>query len=76
MEKLLIERIAQVLCDAATAGFDWLSEDLSLELAEAVVPLILQARAEAWDEGWAHYREHFSPSFPEYGKNPYRKEAK
>jgi hypothetical protein len=67
MEKLLVERIAQVLCDAATAGYDWLSEDLSLELAEAVVPLILQAREEAWDEGFEYAGDN------DLRYNPYRK---
>jgi len=33
---------------------------------------LAEARAEAWQEGWAHYRKHFSPNFPEFGINPYR----
>jgi hypothetical protein len=28
--------------------------------------------SQAWEEGWAHYRMHFSPNDPEYGSNPYR----
>ena len=31
-------------------------------------------KARIWQEGWGHYRNHFSPMFPEYGKNPYLKE--
>lgn len=32
-------------------------------------------KARIWQEGWDHYRTHFSPMFPEYGKNPYLKEG-
>lgn len=28
-------------------------------------------RHQLWQEGWEHYRTHFSPNDPEYGKNPY-----
>ena len=33
---------------------------------------VREAKADAWQEGWAHYRKHFSPNFPEFGINPYR----
>jgi hypothetical protein len=36
---------------------------------EAAAPHML---AEAWQEGWEHYRKHFSPNMPEFGVNPYR----
>lgn len=32
---------------------------------------VKQIKAELWAEGWEHYRTHFSPSDPEFGKNPY-----
>jgi hypothetical protein len=36
---------------------------------EAAAPAL---KAEAWQEGWTHYRKHFDPNFPEFGINPYR----
>ena len=40
--------------------------------AAVLAPLFAEAQAEAWDEGHKHYGTFFSPSFPEFGVNPYR----
>jgi len=44
-------------------------------LADAIIAagfgLVREAKADAWQEGWAHYRKYFSPNFPEFGINPY-----
>ncbi|MGO4583596.1 hypothetical protein AB4Z38_06875 [Arthrobacter sp. 2RAF6] len=36
----------------------------------------LRNLASAWDEGWTHYRENFSPSDPDFGVNPYLERLK
>ena len=32
---------------------------------------LVELQRRVWQEGWEHYRTHFSPDDPEYGKNPY-----
>lgn len=46
-----------------------LHKDALIAALTAAAPFIM---AQAWEEGWAHYRMHFSPNDPEYGANPYR----
>lgn len=37
------------------------------EIADIVMPLL----EKAWQQGHDHYKENFSPNFPEYNVNPY-----
>jgi hypothetical protein len=55
--------------DKQGESYRWIYRRRIMPALQAAAPHML---AEAWQEGWAHYRKYFSPEFPELGNNPYR----
>ncbi|WP_152353296.1 hypothetical protein [Brachybacterium subflavum] len=76
----LRERIARAICDADDAGGDNWTEDRDwyLAQADAVLPIVREAQAEAWERGRrAAYAEGVDRRYPiwERSPNPYRQET-
>lgn len=73
-EVLLAHRVSRTgRCACGAVLFDVSPERIAAHQAAVLAANGYGKLEDAWDEGWAHYRENFSPSDPDFGANPYRR---